>query len=66
MLLEILTLDCSNLKQCLAHDSIKNNLKYYGGAILRLAKLKCPITGRDDSFYENFTTKSTLKVKIMF
>lgn len=45
MLLETLTLDCSNFKQCLAHDSIKNNLKFYGGAIFRLAKPKCQITG---------------------
>jgi hypothetical protein len=66
MLLETLTLDCSILKQCLAHDSIKNNLKFYGGAIFRLAKPKCQITGRDDSFYENFITKSTLKVKINY
>jgi len=38
----------------------------YGGAIFRLAKPKCKITGRDDSFYENFITKSTLKVKINY
>ena len=66
MLLETLTLDCPNLKQCVAHESIKNNLKLYGGAIFRLAKPKCKITGRDDSFYENFITKSTLKVKINY
>jgi hypothetical protein len=64
MLLETLTLNCLNLKQCLAHDSIKNNLKHYGGAIFRLAKPNCEITGRDDSFYENFISNSTLKVKI--
>ena len=66
MLLETLTLDCPNLIQCVAHESIKNNLKLYGGAIFRLAKPKCTITGRDDSFYENFITKSTLKVKINY
>ena len=67
MLLEILTLDCLNIKQCVAHDTIKNNLNLHGGAIFRLSKPKYEITGREDSFYENFVSKSTLKVKfIMF
>ena len=63
MLLEALTLNCLNLKQCLAHESIKNNLKFYGGALFRLAKPKCQITGREDSLYENFISNSKLKVK---
>jgi hypothetical protein len=63
MLLETSTLDCSILKQCLAHDSINNNLKFYGGAIFRLAKPKCQITGRDDSFYEKFYYQKHIKGK---
>ena len=63
MLLKTLTLNFLNLKQCLAHDSIKKNLKHYGGSIFRLAKPNCEITGREDSLYENFISKSTLKVK---
>ena len=58
MLLEALTLNCLNLKQCLAHESIKNNLKFNGGAIFRIAKSKCQITGREDSFYENFISNN--------
>ena len=63
MLLETLTLDCLNIKQCLADDTIKHNLNFYGGAIFRLAKPKYEITGREDSFYENFVSNSTLIVK---
>jgi hypothetical protein len=65
MLLKTLTLNFLNLKQCLAHDSIKNNLKHYGGSIFRLAKPNCEITGREDSFNENFISKSTSKVNLI-
>ena len=51
MLLETLTLDCLNIKQCVAHDTIKNNLNLHGGAIFRLAKPKYEITGREDFYH---------------
>ena len=56
--METLTLDCINIKQCLEHDFIKNNLNYYDGAIFRLAKPKCEITGREDCCYETLFLKA--------